>query len=205
MEKEKFGQALLLLRKQQNMSQKELAEKLCVTPAAVSKWEHGQNYPDITMISTIADIFNISCDDLLHPDKVLSPSKEKRNLSGFAKKNKVLIPICLCLVLLLAVGAIAMLKKPQSTITHSPFTLISARSAQIAMTNEKVYELAVLVEGTPSQTEYNAYYNELRQNYEAGAYGNVDFSTLKIYFYEDENAASTFEEGNAAFVASLYF
>ncbi len=200
MEKEKFGQALLLLRKQQNMSQKELAEKLCVTPAAVSKWEHGQNYPDITMISVIADIFQVSCDDLLHPDKVLSPQKK-----SFSKKNIVLILICLGLVLLLFVGGIAILKKPQSTDTHSPFTLISARSGQIAMTNEKVYELAVLVEGTPSQAAYNAYYNELRQNYEAGAYGNVDFSTLKIYFYEDKNTASTFEEGNAAFIASLYF
>lgn len=205
MEKEKFGQALLLLRKQQNMSQKELAEKLCVTPAAVSKWEHGQNYPDITMISTIADIFQVSCDDLLHPDKVLSPQEEKRTLSLHSKKNKILIPICLCLVLLLFLGGIAILKKPQSTDAHSPFTLLSARSAHIAITNEKVYELAVLVEGEPSQEEYNSYYNELRQNYEAGVYGDVDLSTMKIYFYEDENTTSTFEEGNAAFIASLYF
>lgn len=41
MNKDKFGELLAVLRKQNGMSQRELAEKMSVTISAVSKWEHG--------------------------------------------------------------------------------------------------------------------------------------------------------------------
>ncbi len=52
------------LRKQHNMTQKKLAELLNVTPATVSKWEVGANYP-ADHLTEIADIFNVTVDDLL--------------------------------------------------------------------------------------------------------------------------------------------
>lgn len=48
-----FGQRLQNFRKKKNMTQGEFAERLGVTGQAVSKWENGQSYPDITLIPTI--------------------------------------------------------------------------------------------------------------------------------------------------------
>ncbi len=53
------------LREQQNMTQKELAEKLQVSFQTVSKWENGVNLPDITHIPKLAEIFGVSTDVIL--------------------------------------------------------------------------------------------------------------------------------------------
>lgn len=47
------------------LTQEELAEKLNVTPQAVSRWENGISLPDIALVPRIADVLNMSCDDLL--------------------------------------------------------------------------------------------------------------------------------------------
>lgn len=52
-------------RNQYNLTQEALAEKLNVTPQAVSRWETGVSYPDITMLQRIAEVFHITVDALL--------------------------------------------------------------------------------------------------------------------------------------------
>lgn len=52
-------------RKELNFTQEELADKLGVTKASVSKWELGQSYPDITMLPNIAELFKCTIDELL--------------------------------------------------------------------------------------------------------------------------------------------
>lgn len=66
MDNEKFGEFIKNLRKQNNMTQKDLAQKLNITDKAVSKWERGLSFPDITMLNSIAEIFNISVSELLN-------------------------------------------------------------------------------------------------------------------------------------------
>ena len=51
------GNKILLLRKQHNMTQKDLAELLLVTDKAVSKWERGINFPDLMTLEKIAEVF----------------------------------------------------------------------------------------------------------------------------------------------------
>ena len=60
-----IGNVIKTLRKQHNMTQDELAEKLNVSSQAVSKWENGRNMPDITLLVDIADCFNMTVDELL--------------------------------------------------------------------------------------------------------------------------------------------
>ena len=60
-----FGQTILELRKQQNVTQEELAAELGVTAAAVSKWENGYTLPDILMLCALADYFDVTTDCLL--------------------------------------------------------------------------------------------------------------------------------------------
>ena len=60
-----LGKTIQDLRKQQNITQEDLAAQLGVTAAAVSKWENSYTLPDILMLSAIADYFNVTTDELL--------------------------------------------------------------------------------------------------------------------------------------------
>lgn len=61
---EGFGQRLQQLRKQKKMTQEDLADKMGVTGQAVSKWETGLSYPDITIIPTLATVLGTEIDFL---------------------------------------------------------------------------------------------------------------------------------------------
>ena len=63
--KKSFGSILTELRKQNNMTQADLAEKMCVTDKAVSKWERDISCPNIETIQKLADFFNIPVNELL--------------------------------------------------------------------------------------------------------------------------------------------
>lgn len=59
-----LGAQIALYRKKLNITQEALAQKLGVTNQAVSKWESEQCCPDVTLLPKIADIFEISLDEL---------------------------------------------------------------------------------------------------------------------------------------------
>ena len=59
-----FKNNLLSLRKLNNLTQEELAEKLNVSRQAVAKWESGETVPDIDRCRLLAEIFDVSLDDL---------------------------------------------------------------------------------------------------------------------------------------------
>ncbi|MGN0738835.1 MAG: helix-turn-helix domain-containing protein [Treponema sp.] len=61
-----FSENLIHLRKLKNISQEELAEKLNVSRQTVSKWETGESLPDIEKTKTIAELFDVSIDDLVN-------------------------------------------------------------------------------------------------------------------------------------------
>ena len=63
-----FGKRLKSLRLEKNMSQQDLAEKLNVTPQAVSKWENDISEPEFQMIKEITQIYKVSFDRLFQDD-----------------------------------------------------------------------------------------------------------------------------------------
>ena len=60
----KIGDRIRLKRKERELTQEELANILCVSKAAVSKWENGESYPDITILPQIAQLFHMTMDEL---------------------------------------------------------------------------------------------------------------------------------------------
>ncbi len=70
MEQEKIGKFILQLRKEKNMTQKELAEKLGVTDRAISKWENGRGMPDLSLMKALCDELGISVNELLSGEKI---------------------------------------------------------------------------------------------------------------------------------------
>ncbi|MGN9162046.1 helix-turn-helix domain-containing protein [Clostridium sulfidigenes] len=64
-----FKENLKKLRKEKNISQEQLAEKLNISRQAISKWESGKAYPDIDNLILLRDIFNVSLDELMVNEK----------------------------------------------------------------------------------------------------------------------------------------
>ena len=60
-----FGEKLSTLRKQANLTQQDLADKLNVSRQAITKWEKGVGLPDLDNIKKLSSIFNVKIDDLL--------------------------------------------------------------------------------------------------------------------------------------------
>ena len=71
-----FHQKLQELRKQKGITQEELAERLYVSRAAVSKWESGRGYPNIESLKAIAKFYSITVDELLSANEALSIAEE---------------------------------------------------------------------------------------------------------------------------------
>ena len=71
-----IAQNIAQLRRDNNMTQLELAEKLNYSDKAISKWERGESLPDVAVLKNIADIFLVSVDYLLEEThkKIAPPS-----------------------------------------------------------------------------------------------------------------------------------
>lgn len=75
----KFSEKLQKLRKENNMSQEDLADKLDVSRQSVSKWESGQTYPEMDKLLTMCKIFGVTLDDLTNDEIKYNDVKTKTN------------------------------------------------------------------------------------------------------------------------------
>ena len=65
MEKQTLGETIAALRREKQMTQAELAEKMSVTDKAVSKWERNLSCPDVSSIPRLAEILGVSPGELI--------------------------------------------------------------------------------------------------------------------------------------------
>ena len=70
MDVKKFGSFIASVRKEQQMTQAELAKKLQVTDKAVSKWERGLGFPDINTIEPLADALGVSVLEIMKSERI---------------------------------------------------------------------------------------------------------------------------------------
>ena len=75
-----IGETIASFRKQKGMTQNELAEKMNVTDKAVSKWERDLSCPDINTISKLADILDVSVEELLKAKKKEDSNTKMKDL-----------------------------------------------------------------------------------------------------------------------------
>ena len=84
------GAVIRKLRENKKMTQEELAEKIFVSSKAVSKWETGQGFPDVSLLEPLADALDISVIELLS-------GEDTRNLnrsSNMARAKFYVCPVC---------------------------------------------------------------------------------------------------------------
>lgn len=93
-----FSDNLIQLRKINRMSQEELAEKLGVSRQTLSKWETGESLPDIEKSKVLAEIFEVSLDNLVNYESPITglgvPPKGKHafGVVTVGDKGQIVIP-----------------------------------------------------------------------------------------------------------------
>ncbi len=95
-----LGKVIAELRKENNMTQMDLAEKMCVTDKAVSKWERDISCPDIKTINKLAEIFNVDINMLLNT-KVDTKSIKTHSIINQILSSVAVAMGVACIVLLL--------------------------------------------------------------------------------------------------------
>ena len=80
MKKETFGNMVAVLRKEKGMTQLELAEKMGVTDKAVSKWERDLSFPEVSSIPKLAEILEVSVDELMQVKAELKEDTSKKKI-----------------------------------------------------------------------------------------------------------------------------
>ena len=70
MEQEKIGKFIAKLRREKNMTQIDLADKLGITDRAISKWENGRGMPDLSLMKQLCDELGITVNELLSGEKL---------------------------------------------------------------------------------------------------------------------------------------
>ncbi|MCL2697978.1 MAG: helix-turn-helix domain-containing protein [Oscillospiraceae bacterium] len=111
--KKSFGAYIKAKRAESNLTQKEFADILYVTESAVSKWERGLSYPDITLIMEISRVLNVSERELLTASEDMQTRQQERLANRYLsliKKIKItliflyVVPIITCFIVNLAVS-----------------------------------------------------------------------------------------------------
>ncbi len=95
MQEDKFGKLIKEIRKKNNLTQKDLADKYFVTYQAVSKWENGKSIPDVTILKKISEDFNVSLDDLIDGNL-----KKKRKNNIFILVSLIVIVLILLIIII---------------------------------------------------------------------------------------------------------
>ncbi len=94
-----FAENLIQLRKLHQMSQEELADRIQVSRQTLSKYETGESLPDIEKCKRLADVFNVTVDDLINYEKKdglgLEVPPKGKHIFGMVKvgeKGQIVIP-----------------------------------------------------------------------------------------------------------------
>ena len=190
MQKEQFGILLTTLRKKNGISQKEMAERLSVSTSAVSKWEHGKNLPDMTMLGSIAETLQGSCDELLNPEKTLerlaNPEPQKEALSK--KKHRRIVKIVVLVgILVIAAGLLLgyMVKHREPTFQQIGTRYIDDPDWGYT------YEISYVVKGEVTGRSINEYLDEVRNEMDWEELGT---NVVKTSYYRNREDAMAWKE-----------
>ncbi|MBR3210730.1 MAG: helix-turn-helix transcriptional regulator [Bacilli bacterium] len=123
MDQDKIGNFIKSIRLENNLTQKELADRLGVTYQAVSKWENGKNVPDIGILKQICEEFDINMDELLNGEK---GPKQKKNY------GIIIIPVIMVVIGIILIGLINQPKDFE-------FKTISSKCTDFKITGSAAY------------------------------------------------------------------
>ena len=114
MDQKKIGKFICFLRKEKQLTQEQLAEKLGVSINAVSKWERGLSFPDVSLYKDLCKELDINIEELINGEKSKSSTAKEKAILNVVKTNKnekkkrniIIIVFTLLITLLIIFGLI---------------------------------------------------------------------------------------------------
>ena len=86
-----IGNQILTIRKEKQLTQEEFGRLFHVTRQTVSNWENGKSYPDLQILVSMSNQFDISLDTLLKEDSKMVQSIDKERVMGIIKHEKSVV------------------------------------------------------------------------------------------------------------------
>ena len=179
------------LRKNNNWSQEELAEKLDVSRQTISKWESNKAIPELEKLIKLSEIYNITLDELVKgeiTEDVLkeNPGKKFQKLKSFLKKHwkKILIISSIIILLSLILFFINITRRLSIIYDFSKYY------------KERFQAIGDTKSGTVTEHIINRDLNKFEETYKQYMYyvSNEDEKLLKITEFEDEYYKKVLEE-----------
>ena len=162
MNQEKVGALIKKLRTDNNLTQKELAEKLNVTFQAVSKWENGKSVPDIAQLHEISKLFNVDITEIL--DGEIKPKSKK----------KVPLIIAGIILIFIIIGGILIINKKG----NFSFKKITTSDSDYSITGSLAYD---------SKGKIYIYITDITTKSD----DDTKYKNLKVSLYENYNGTNT--------------
>lgn len=189
MNQEKTGKFISALRKEKNMTQRELADKIGVTDRAISKWENGRGMPDLSLMESLCNELEISVNELLSGEKIepkdyLEKSEENilstiKYTEKKIKKNSTIFKIIIAAVILLTVSLILMFLTDIRQMNQNKPVVFSTWGYKYAPLIDKLDESGIT-------TAIKEYLTEKGESEPKHYSGEKTFVSIKIYLTEEE-------------------
>ncbi|MBR3968314.1 MAG: helix-turn-helix domain-containing protein [Clostridia bacterium] len=132
MDQVKIGKFIAECRKNVNLTQMQLAERLNITDRAVSKWERGKAMPDTSIMLELCDILCISVNDLLSGEKINMENNNQKNeqlllnmAKEIEKKNKIIWNAMWTIMTVSIIGLIGGLAIIKFFVPEGPWMLVA--------------------------------------------------------------------------------
>jgi len=123
--KQIIAKSISFYRRRSGWTQLELAEKINYSDKSVSKWERGEGLPDIVVLTTLAELFGVTVNDLLREDEPVAPKPQKKAELPFRKKINVLL-LSAGLVWFVAAVVFFLLKIIAPEMRHAEYAFVAA-------------------------------------------------------------------------------
>ena len=94
-----LGKRILTIRKENDLTQDELAEICSVTRQTISNWENGKSYPDIDTLVLLSDSFGVSLDAMLKGDREMVSEITKEQKQGRYHRIKMVIAVIIAVAI----------------------------------------------------------------------------------------------------------
>ena len=135
MDQIKIGKFIAECRKNANLTQMQLSEKLGITDKAISKWERGISMPDTLIMLELCDILGISVNELLSGEKIQMENNDQKNeqlllemAKELEKKNKTIWTAMWTIMTVSIIGLLGGLALVAYFIPEGPWMLVAILS-----------------------------------------------------------------------------
>lgn len=184
MDQEKIGKFIKEIRKKNNLTQKQLADKYNVTYQAVSKWENGKNMPDTSLIKQMSQDFNISLEEFF-AGEYKEPKTNKKKIKLSIIIISIIALIIISLLILIAI-------RPKDEFQ---FKILTSNSEEFKVSGNISYsknESAIYITDIEYQKEDDLEYNYI----ECNLYEKEDDLEKKVanHTYSEENNSITLKD-----------